>query len=203
MTSEGGGGTPSSASSRFYPQRCIPFPASNPHILASAQRRLAAHDESAHVKTGSSDPAESPSRDPAQPSPDRLPSSAPASAKADQHACRRLSPKGFLQTSFPAPRSRSSERHLEARLFSSSIVSGTFPPNLATSTRAAPWMFFAFDRKKPVDCGSSAPAPAAAPRPASSAAWDTSLNSSGVTLFTPTSVVCADRIVAIVSSKAL
>jgi len=81
-----------------------------------------------------------------------------------------------------------------------SMLSGTLPPNSLTTLRAAPTTDFDLLRKNPVDrisgsscCGSSR---------AKSCTVGYFLNSSGVTMFTRTSVDCAERMVATTSSHA-
>ena len=76
----------------------------------------------------------------------------------------------------------------------SSIVSGTRPSNSATTMRAAPMMFLVLFRKKPVGwmISSTSAGSAAASDPASGYF----AKRIGVTLFTPTSVVCAERMTA-------
>src|SRR5688572_25889077 len=76
---------------------------------------------------------------------------------------------------------------------------GTSPPNAWISRSDAPWIDLALFRKKPVDLmmDSSSPRSARLMAAGSGNRW----KSTGVTMFTRASVHCAERIVAIRSSK--
>ena len=107
----------------------------------------------------------------------------------------------WVSTTIPSPRPNQEPsttlavlRATPGSVSNSSIVSGTRPPNCCITLRAAPTMFFALLRKKPVEriSGSNSSGSIAA----SDAASGNLRNSAGVTKFTLTSVHCAERRVA-------
>jgi hypothetical protein len=82
----------------------------------------------------------------------------------------------------------------------SAIRPGTSPPKRSTSAWLSPSTEFVFARKNPVGLRISSTSARSAPARATASGYFA--NSSGVTLLTILSVVCADRTVATSSSKA-
>ncbi len=89
-------------------------------------------------------------------------------------------------------------RATPGRVVSSSMVRGTLPPKSSTILCAAPMMDFVFCRKNPVDRTISSTRSGSAAARSSGEGYRS--KSSGVTLFTFSSVVWAERMVAIRSS---